>query len=166
MKKTRANYVTMVWQYKNRREALRQQYPLSKTFPTKRPEEYKRKAWRLDRKIKIWQKQIRNMDVVQNKIIALGNAIAYFTGCNVKSSGGTQGVKRMLLARSLFFKWGLENGIEGTSLMKYTGDTSVNTAARLRYSFTQSFGEGKENKDTWERFKIYIKDLSERDKGE
>lgn len=147
---TRKQYYTMIWEYEKRREKEWAKNGKSSTA-----------AKNMSRKIKIWKQQIVRIDKRNNQIMAIGNAVTYFTGNNVKNSGGMQGVKKLWLARSIFYKYCLEKGIAGNFLREYTGDTSPQTPGRLRKSFTKSFSTHPDNRERYHRFKLYVKYLQE-----
>lgn len=142
MRRKREVYYQMIWQYEKRRAAL-----------IAERKELTQRSKNLTKRIKIWRKQIRNMDEVKTKVIAIGNAVAIFTAVNPKGCGGKKGVKRLNLSKGLFYKYCLENGIPGNILREYTGDKSANTPGVVRKSFTKQIRENPEIKQLWLNFK-------------
>lgn len=112
------------------------------------------------RKIKLWKRQIKRMDDKVIQITAIGNHVAYFTGVNVKGCAGSK-AKNVTVAKGIFYKYCLENEINGNVLRQYTGDASKNSPGRIRREFTASFASSPENKDLWERWKLYITDMKD-----
>lgn len=133
---TRKDYVKWIWTYKKRREKARTNL----------------KA--MSRKIKGWEKQIKNMDEKKAKIIALGNAVAMFTGINVKNSNDYV-IDGMKEAKSIFYKYGLENGMAGTELEDYVCCRESGQAAKYRRKFNKSFDTIPSNLELFNRFKRY-----------
>lgn len=150
----RKQYYHKIYVYERRREALREKY-----WGTP---EYKEKVRNINTKIGSWRRQIRVKDEDRRKtqVMALGNAVAIFLGYNVKdSASGSRGDKRRLLARAIFFKHGLESGINGKFLREYTGDSRKNAPTDSRISFNKSFTSFPEHKDIYHRFLKYMEEL-------
>lgn len=130
----RKNYVKWIWQYKKRRDVMLEHQK------------------EMTQKIKIWKRQIKRMDDRKARIIALGNAIAMFTGLNVKNSNGsvTEGMKE---AKSMFYKYGLENGMIATELEDYIATEEMGQASKYRRNFNRSFEANPSKRDVYTRFK-------------
>ena len=73
----------------------------------------------MEEMIKKWEKMIEEIDKETIMVRALGNAISYRTGFNVKNSYHNK-LPGMRIALGLFYKYGLDNGITGQRLLDYT----------------------------------------------
>jgi hypothetical protein len=145
--------------YKKRREALRNKYPPVSFSPGPTyPPEYHEAVKRINLKIKLWSRQIKRIDMRTNQIIALGNAVAIYTGKNVKQSNHSK-LEGMKLAKSLFYKYGLENKIPAKELREYVGANRINQPTDYRREFTLSFRTKPENKQQWLNFCDYMRNL-------
>lgn len=116
---------------------------------------------RLTIKINNWRKMERIIEERRIKVIALANHIAYFSGFSIKGSA----MSRLPIAntmRGIFCKWGIENGIRGIILAEYIGYNNRYWASKTRLTFTRSFTKNKQNKELWERFKLYYQDQLEK----
>lgn len=130
--KKRANYYAMVYNYIQRREQIRKKFPHLGVFPMKRDIMYNRAVYKINKKIKLWNRQIKNIDMISNKIIALGNIVAIFTGINPKGlgkAGKDQCAQRTLM---IFFRKGIELGIEQKLLREYVGMKRIKAPAEYR----------------------------------
>lgn len=148
----RSKLYKMIWEYEKRREELRKKYG---AWNKKLPKGYKEKVKRINDSLENWRKGIRDIDSRNNKIIALGNEVAYFTGFNVKGSASKRCGD---LAKGIFCKWGMENKIPGVLLAEYMGNDAPMVASRQRMRFTRSFKSNQKNKDLWVRFKTHYEE--------
>lgn len=146
--------------YETRRDKFRLKYNVSmNTFPKqKAPREYHKAVKNINDKIKMWYAMIRAYDIRMNRIRALGNAVTLFTGYNVKDSGKLTSKKgedsNMKLARSIFYKYGLENSSHNKDLREYVGAKRPSQPADYRREFNRSFRDIKSNnKELYNRFK-------------
>lgn len=149
--KKRAGYYHCILNYEERRQALRKKYGLHSA-------EYRQRVININKRIKLWGRYITKIDKISVRIIALGNAIAIFTGCNVKDSGNNNALLKsytaMRLARGIFYKYGLEHKIEGKLLREYVGAKGVNQPADYRKWLTSTFADkNSPNKQSWLNFK-------------
>ena len=146
----RANVSSNIITYKKRREQLRITGTLT--------QEHRKQ---LQQKINNWNRKIKRMDERKNKIIALGNAVAYFTGINVKGIGvESQRNYRIYNATALFAKYGLEHDIGGLYLSQYMGKHE-DAAGRTRLAFTRDFEKYPERKELYHRFCQYMERLEQ-----
>lgn len=161
--KKRAYYQQHIWTYEKRREAMRIKYKvISNTFPPQKASPAYHKAVRnINNKIKQWNKAIKEIDILSNKLIALGNAVATFTGCNIKGSGknmrDNKDYDRMKLAKSLFYKYGLESGIGNIHLRQYVGAKKPSQPGDYRRAFNRLFENTYDARDTWIAFNKHFK---------
>lgn len=146
-----------IFEYNKRRTAMKNKKPKRTDILSVKTHE--RRLENYATKIATWRRTIRRLDRRSNAIIALANHIAYFTAYNVKGSGSKKGSMGIEQAKGLFCKWGMENGIPGISLSEYMGHKDNEMASRIRMRFTKSFQKKPENKELWDRFKLYYDDL-------
>lgn len=114
-------------------------------------------------KIDNWNRRIKRMDIVKNKLIALGNAVAYFTGVNIKGIGPddtTAMYNPAYNSMAIFSKWGLEHHLHGDVLSDYMAKHK-DSAGRLRLEFTRSFEEKPERRELYSRFCEYMERLQQ-----
>lgn len=139
--------------YKARREEHRARFGVENG--KKAPEGYKLAVANINKKIRSWEHTIDDIEKRRNKTIALANDIALFMGITVKNIGASREIRPML-AKFIFCKYGMENGIPGVHLAEYMG---INTrqASYLRMSFTKKLGQ-REYKEMWERWKKFLED--------
>lgn len=153
----RKRYYTMIWQYKKRRDELRVRLARkdARGRPIYKGSEYNKAVKAINQKIKIWSRNIKRIDMITNKIIALGNAVAYFTGMNVKNAGKNQEPK-MMNAKFIFYKYGIENlEIEQKLLREYVGAKRVTQPAEYRKKFNSLLREFPLVREQWAAFKLY-----------
>ena len=113
-------------------------------------------------KIRVWRQAIKRIEHRRNQLIGIGNELAIFLGVNVRDIGGSPS-KNAMLARGIFSKYCIENGIPGLMVAEYM-NVSREQASRQRMSFTRSFATNKDNHDLWRRFKVYMQEEAERNK--
>lgn len=154
----RADLYHNIYTYKKRREKLRQKYDVYNGG--KAPIIYKQKVYNINQKIRHWQKMITTIDRNNNRIIAIANALAYFTGYNVKDSV-LYTSHRHKETRNLFYKYCLEHNISATLVAEYVGASRGDVVARGRSNFTLSFEKHPKNRETYNRFLTYMNELSE-----
>lgn len=152
----RANLQSDIWEYVKRRESLKTTPFLSEMVIRGHKKKNKQK-------IDNWRQQIKRMDERKNRIIALGNAVAYFTGINVKGIGSTDvpsTYDRTYNATALFSKYGLEHQIMGNFLSEYMG-RHKDAAGRTRLNFTRSFKAHPDRQELYHRFCEYMERLQQ-----
>jgi hypothetical protein len=104
--------------------------------------------------IKKWEKMMEDIDRENNLIRALGNAVAYRTGYNVKKNYHNK-LPGMKQALGLFYKYGLDNGITGKRLLEYTGASGSNIPGKFRSWMVST----EENLNVYHGFKRYMEEL-------
>jgi hypothetical protein len=106
--------------------------------------------------------RMNTITLTRNKLIALDNAIAMFTGTSVRSTNTNSSPYRdakLLVAKSIFYKYGLENGMTAIILQDHIGSIKAQgQAAKYRREFTKSFETNSENKQLWLNFKKYYEE--------
>lgn len=150
-----------VWKLLKKRDKLREQYGVSER--KKSPDEYKEKVKIINKKLDLWRRKMVDIDKRRIQTIAIANAIACFTGFNVKNSIDNK-THDYHISRCLFIKYGMENGITGVLLAEYIGTTNKSYASDVRLSFTRSFEKNNDNRDLYKRFVTYMNELSEKHK--
>jgi hypothetical protein len=159
--KDRGIVYTRIFTYKQRRDEVRKQYGVVNGI--KAPNGYKARVKRLNNKIANWRKVIAEIDKRNNKVMAIANHISYFMAKQVKNSA-TSTDKTMILARCIFCKYGLENGIPATYLSDYIGYSRGDTVARMRLKFNEHLRLNKQPyRDIWNRWKLYMEDIESRE---
>lgn len=145
---TRSEYVSHIWEYKKRRNVV-----------AKRIIADRKQVTQLQKKINRWANQIKIIDKRNDKIKSIDNAIKDFLGVSVKGRGIDTSSKNthLQLAKKIFYKYGIEQGINGAFLCKYTDTTNPYSASRSRILFTQSFQDNKENSEMYHRFLAHLK---------
>lgn len=156
MRVSRKEYITKIWTYRERRKKYIDNYegaiPVSKTM------QYKN----LTKRISQWTKEIKRLDVRNEKISNIEKAIRYYFDVDIKSYSTK---KEVVLARKIYFKYGLEEGIRGTHLSRFIGRVSTETARHNRTTLTESFKTIPENKEAFYNFKKYLKNKNEDSKS-
>lgn len=103
------------------------------------------------RKLKVWQQAIRRIKKQEGKIKVLDNDIKEFFGISVRGSSKSR-KREYNLARAIFYRYGMENGIHSSRMAAYTGHKHYDHLFRSRLNFIRSFITNAENKDIWNRF--------------
>lgn len=155
--KKRNKYYKWAWMYEKRREDLRVklglQYNLPPTKAVAHLPEYKKRAAIFTKKIKQWKYSLRQIDKRRDSIVFLEKSVKLFTGSSVR--GNAKVVQGAKLAKSIYYKFGIENGLRGKDLMEHIGGKRELQPMEYRRSFTQSFHTNPENKELWLRFKKF-----------
>lgn len=118
----------------------------------------------LKRGIRRYKRLIMEIDKRQNQIVGIANMLCIFLGKNVKNSAQDMSVD-MKIARGMYYKYCLEEGICGSVISEYVG-AHPNTAAKGRMAFTKSFIAHPERKELYYRWKEYIESYIEMYKEE
>jgi hypothetical protein len=161
--KTKNTYQQMLRTYLARREAVRANY-----ICWKKSKEYVYRTESLNRRIDYCRQQIKRIEKRDSKIKALATEVCEFfdiplAHCaahplknSIKSTD-----KRMVLARMIFYKYAMENNIQGVFISQWVGAKWTATASEGRLRFTRSFQNNPENKRIWDHFKLYLKSIRE-----
>lgn len=155
----RKRYYTMIWMYKKRRDELRKQFGITVVHNghKKWSDEYKEKSKNLTRKIGTWTRQIKRIDDLTEKLHKIEMAVIHFTGQQISGQVGQKVTSSVKLAKSIYYKFGLENGIEGTILCGKIGSHEKQPSI-YRTRFTKSFQTNPKNKEIWLQFKDFYRD--------
>jgi len=133
--------------YEQRREQLLKKFGGTAQYSTK--------VKQIQRTIDQYKAAIKRIDARTTKVIAIGNALAYFSGHNVKNSSRSRLIPRYV--KGIFFKYGMENGITGSLLAEYVGTGSTGYPSETRMWFTRSFKTNPEYREQYKRFSEFIK---------
>ncbi len=164
----RKRYYSMISTYRLRRDKLRLSMgiPLTSQGNKKFPKEYTDKVDKLQYKIKIWQNAIRRIDNLAFKISSLERCVHDFTGVKISNYTKIKIPENAFLAKSLYYKFGLENKYPPVELRAYIGligNHRRHEPTVFRRRFTQSFKKDPSSKEKWMQFKNFhesqIKDL-------
>lgn len=143
---TRSEYSTMIWIYEKRREEARIKYG--------------KKAGAtivLTKKIKNWKGQITRIDRRNDKIRFIISTVNYYFNVDISSTCMDTDHK---LARRIYYKYAIEDGINGIYLIDFIGRKEPKLAANSRRNFTKTFKTNKSNREAYHNFKFYIKNNS------
>lgn len=141
-------YQKMLHEYKKRRKDYMSKYGVL----DKRYLNCRRQIHNIHRAINRWYKRKELMDSLRDNIYE-------FMGVDVsvKLLKGKQDLIKKT-AKSIFVKYGMQNGISGTDIGNYVGYSHASVcASRLRTKFTKSFKTNDYNKQTYHSFIKFIK---------
>ncbi len=141
---TKSNYKKWVWEYERRRENLRSSYAKSRRH--------------LTYKISSWKRQIRRIEEREKKIKHIYLYVNSFFDIDIKNINQGEVYN---LAINVFYKYGMESGIQGSFLARFLNRKALYRAAVKRRMFTQSFKTSQANKETYHNFINYINNASE-----
>lgn len=140
--KDRAYYQRSIWKYEKRREQIRKRYG------GYRKKGYAQAVKKIRRRLNSYRKQIKSIDARNKKIKELVDKINNFFEVNIKSK---QKTLLLSLARSCYYKYGMEHGVDGSFLSVHIGRSRI-TAHKQRTRFTRSFKTNKKNKEQYHNF--------------
>lgn len=152
----RKKYYSMIKTYEMRRNIWRAKFGVF--VNRKNSEEHKKKALMFSAKIAHWKLEIKRTDRLGDKISKLERAVFNFTGERISNYHTLKVSEQVKFAKSIYYKFGLENGIRGIELRDYiglTGDTQRNEPNIYRTRFTKSFKNNPKNKEKWLQFKNF-----------
>lgn len=150
MARTKNEYRHLIDIYEKRRSELEQQLKeATKVYIDRRR--------KMSVKIKVWKRAIRRIEYREERVRNLALSVREFTGIGVRYSFPSVG-RKVVEARGLFYKYGLESGLRAKDLAAYTGCKGVGTPSRCRRTFTRNMVNSPKLRDLWDRFKIYMKD--------
>lgn len=102
------------------------------------------------------RKSLKLIEEKQKEVEKLAKLVKEFTTFDLWKS--TSSIRPLaILAKGLFCKYGLENGLGPTSLAWYIGAQNGTRANALRKSFQHSFAINAQNLTKWREFKAWIK---------
>jgi hypothetical protein len=159
MTKTKNRYQQMLFTYEGRREALKEK--LGRGHP-----DYARRSIRIKARIDHCRRMIGKITVREAKIRKMAWKICEFMdisllrGAQPLRNSVASRTPKLIRARMLLYKYGIENGITGAHLSYWVGSKRSSTAPRGRRTFTRSFMIKPENKALWNHFKLYLNSLN------
>lgn len=151
MTRTKSEYKHLIDTYEQRRKELEKQ--LKEVTET-----YTKRRRRMSVKIKVWKRAVRRIEHREKRVRDLAGHVREFTGIAVRYSFPAAG-RKVLEARGLFYKYGLESGLRAKDLAAYTGCKGIGTPSRCRRTFTRNMVNSPKLRDLWDRFNIYMKDV-------
>ncbi len=130
----------------------------------KRREETKKKhqeiLLRQAARIKFYRHKLETIEERENKLEEIVKIVYEFTGCKFwKFKQGRN--KKIGLARRLYYKVSLERGFTAKHINEYIGLKNKTLPCIMRREFTASFSTNRENLETWNRFKQFMKEKQE-----
>lgn len=164
MKRTfesKKDYVAAIHVYEKRREKLRKKYGVTRRT-SKNPNLaiYGEQVFRINRKLDGWRNAVRRIDRVNNRLSEINSLLKKFMGISVKNVGFPRALyyKRpeIVIAKRIFFKYCLENGLPARYIALYTNSTSP-TPARVRIYFTRSFKTNLYHREIYHEFLDFVK---------
>lgn len=110
---------------------------------------------RINKKLSCWRRAIKRIEIWDAEIFKLDQKITEFIGRSVFGSIFSKD-KQMILAKNLFVKYGMENGVQGVLLCEYMGGKGKWTASKRRMKFTKTLSTNIYNKEMWLRFNEFM----------
>ena len=141
-------YQQCIHMYLKRRDGYKEKYGV-------RSERYLELSKGINRKLSSYRRAIKRIEARDLIIKNLADKIYEFCGVSVWLSINKKD-DNVEVAKNLFVKWGMENGIQGILLNRYIGGKGSWTASRRRMKFTKSFLFNANNKEMWMRFKVFM----------
>jgi hypothetical protein len=151
--KSKHDYQKYISTYLQRREIIRKKFNVINGNSA--CIEYHEAVKNINKKIQNWRKQIRRIKKREKLIKELDNKIIEFMGASVKNTI-YKNDKISNISRFIFYKYGLESGINGILLSQYVGSKRKELAGNGRKRFNKSFIKNEYNKEIWYRFKEFI----------
>lgn len=134
--------------YISRRKAYKATNPIKDDF-------YYAKLKALDQKIRTWKKAIRAIEKKEEKADIIIKLVEDFTGVNVKFQKGIN--RNKVLARRMYYKYGIENGVDGVALSRYIGQVNQKTGSTNRKKLNSLFKTNDNIKVYYHEFLNYVK---------
>ncbi len=154
----RDSYVHNINIYKRRRDELRKKYGFIKG--EKKKTEYGVKCKNLTVRISRWNFLVKRINKKISDVLELIEFVKEFTGVDLtkeKPETFTWATQKelppVLLARCLYFKYGVERKLSQYALIDYIGSKSHTMPYEYRTAFTKSFRTNKAHKQIWQNFK-------------
>jgi hypothetical protein len=144
MAKSAQHYIVRLHEYNSRRDIVRQRIAKDRIILN-----------RLTKKIKGYKQGLRVVKKNLERVKQVDIKISGFTGVMAKGSSYNPKSKQRDLSRDILCKYGIENGINGTIIARYLGYSSGRPALKRRL-FTRSFATSDNNREMWQRFKLFL----------
>lgn len=122
---------------------------------TKRREKYKQTVLDIGKKINDDKREVVRIDKISAKIKILVEAVKAFSGIR-GLKGNARNIGLLKLAKGLFYKYGIENGIRSSNLRDYIGSRNNTPGYDYRKWLTKEITNNPATKQVWENFKRYM----------
>jgi len=146
----RGKYYKYIFEYKKRRAIRKKKLEEAQI-------EYRNSVAQINKKIKLWGREIRRIDERYRKIQKLKKAITIFTGYDLKTRNKKKDIKSRELARGLYYKYGLEHKMQGKELREVAGFSRVQQPTECRRWMTKQIVSDPKMRQQWENFKELMK---------
>lgn len=157
--KKRYDYYHAVFVYKERRRRMRIKYNY-KWGSTKSNPEYNKAVEKIDKRILYWNRRIKEIDKARESVKKLHNAIADFTGHRLRFYGnGKRCYGTVKVSKAIYYKYGLENGLQPVHLRQYINDKRESHPREYRKWATKMIVNDTIMREKWESFKEYMKNI-------
>lgn len=153
----RNRYYHKIYVYQQRRSKLRAKFGVKDNkSPKNVPQEYRDAVLNINNKIRTWNRQINRIDAVTQKLSAIESAVVNFVGTKIRNINGQNLPHEVTLAKGIYFKYALENGLQGVDAKRFIGGSKHDgQALAYRKRFTNSFKSNPENREKWNQFKEF-----------
>lgn len=131
--------------YRQRREQYKVKYG-------KETEKYRKLSRQISFSIHSLKKKIKRIDVKRAEVERIKKGVEEFMDVSLPSIEKSE---KIFMAKRLYYKYGMESGINGYYLRSLMND-GKHTPGKYRLSFTRSFSKKPENKALWKRFKVFM----------
>lgn len=138
-------YQRQINKYVNKREKY-------KSLLGEKSPDYLAKRVLITKKLRGWRECLRKISKRHDSAIRIYNGVEEFLGQKPYSSEE---------GRALFIKWGMEHHLEGAFLANFIHHSNPSLVYRIRSNFTKSFQKHRENKELWDRFRLFMRDREE-----
>ena len=152
--RVREEYYRWIKTYEQRRDAIKKRFGYDKGTP---PEGYGKAVKNISYRLKYWRRQLRRFDEKMTNVRKLANDVKRVTGCSVHLSNHSKNPD-VKVATYLFYTAGLDSGINGVLLRRYTGAKCKDTARLARKRFKNGLNNNIQYRQTWQRWKIFIRE--------
>lgn len=137
-----------IWNYQHRRDRAREMYGIGSP-------RYKKTSQNATREIYNCTRRMKRIDKITEKLNRINRRMVDFLGISVHGNGNSRD-KNVCMARNLFYKYCLENGITGNYVADFCGLSKKVQPCEQRLTFTRSFANRPANREMWHRFQAYM----------
>lgn len=141
-------YYKKIWKYVEKRKEIKKRYKHGDP-------RYKVRIKAIKMKIDTWRCQIKRIDARKEKISQILRAVNRYFVTDIRKKKYD---KTRLMAVNVFYKYAMENGIEGAFLARHMNRKDVSIPSRLRLKFTRSFKDKPTHKEVYHNFKKFMND--------
>lgn len=145
----------------NRHYTLRDKHCIQvklSTYLKRRDENKLRKAKveYLTKRIYSFRRSLKRLKIEEEEVKVLASKVEDFTGIRIWKNSGRSVDKKTHVARGIFCKYGIDNGIKGANIAWYLNYNNSETAYIRRTDFQKSFDKNTDNLRRYKNFKTYI----------